>query len=495
MKKIKPFLAIFFVISIAFVSCKDDDETVEFPVVDQTEINNPINNFVWKAMNSWYNWQPNVANLADSKDDDIKSYYTYLNSYSTPESLFESLLYDEGTTDRFSWFVEDYNEQGASFRGVNDAYGFEFDLTRLCEGCNEVLGFVTYVVPNSPAADAGIMRGDLFYKFDGVELNLDNYRIVNNFYDGEITSISLGFNTLENGVIVPNNVEKTLTIREVVENPVLYSDVITDNAGTKIGYLVYNGFKYTFHEELNNVFGTFKSEGITELVLDLRYNGGGSVLTSAYLASMIYGGASENEIFAKLIYNSKHSDEGGYYPFFNSAYIYDKDGEYSGNNATINRLNSLTKLYVITSSSTASASEMIINGLAPYMSVIKIGTTTYGKNVGSITLYDSSDFGEDGANPLHTNALQPIVFQIYNKLDQSDYTQGFIPDYEVIEYASQIKPFGNIEEPLLKKALDLISGVSSKQSLADKNMFRTGKSIFNSLDKKKYAKEMYIIPE
>ncbi|UMB54572.1 S41 family peptidase [Lutibacter sp. A64] len=494
MNKINSFIAILLISSIAFVSCNKDDDDISNNFIDTTKIDNQVNHFVWKAMNSWYNWQPNVTNLADTKDDDFDAYYDYLNSYSTPESLFETLLYNKGTTDRFSWFIEDYNEQGASFRGVNDAYGFEFDLTRLCSDCDEVLGYVTYVVPNSPASDAGMQRGDFFYKFDGVELTIDNYGVVNNFYDGEITSISLAFNTLENGVITPNNIEKTLVIREVVENPVLYSDVITNDAGTKIGYLVYNGFKYTFHEELNNVFADFKAEGIQELVLDLRYNGGGSVLTSAYLASMIYGAASENDVFAKLIYNSKHTDEGGYYPFFNSAYVYDKEGDYT-NDVTINRLNSLTKLYVITSGSTASASEMIINGLSPYMSVVKIGTTTYGKNVGSITLYDSPDFGEDGASTSHTNALQPIVFQIYNKLDESDYTQGFTPDYEVIEYASQIKPFGNVEEPLLKTALDLISGVSSKSNLASKNLFKTGETIFNSLDKKKYSKEMYIIPQ
>jgi carboxyl-terminal processing protease len=328
-----------------------------------------------------------------------------------------------------------------------------------------------------------------------IELNLDNYRIVNNYYDGEITSISLEFNTIENGVIVPNDVQANLIIREVVENPVFYSDIITNDAGTKIGYLVYNGFKYTFHEELNNVFGNFKSEGIQELVLDLRYNGGGSVLTSAYLASMIYGGASENDVFAKLIYNAKHSDEGGYYPFFDTAYVYDKDGEYSGSDANINRLNSLTRLYVITSGSTASASEMVINGLAPYLSeVIKIGTTTYGKNVGSITLYDSPDFKKTGANSAHTNAMQPIVFQIYNKFDESDYTQGFAPDYEVIERASQMKPFGDLEEPLLKAALDLISGVGSKTSLS-RTQSLENLELFNSLDVKKHSKEMYIIPE
>ena len=494
MKKINPFLVFFLALGFTFISCNKDDDPPK-RILDKTKIDNPINHFVWQAMNSWYNWQPNVSNLADSKDDNLETYYDYLNSYSTPESLFESLLYDKGNTDRFSWFVEDYEEQGASFRGVNDAYGFEFGVARLCDGCSEIIGFVTYVVPNSPAADAGIQRGDLFYKFDGVELNIDNYRVVNNFYDDEITSITIEFNTINNGTIVPNNVEKTLNIREVVENPVFYSDIITNNAGTKIGYLVYNGFKYTFHEELNNVFGDFKAAGITELVLDLRYNGGGSVLTSAYLASMIYGGASENETFAKLIYNSKHADEGGFYPFFNKAFIYDKDGEYSGNEATINRLNSLTKLYVITSRSTASASEMIINGLTPYMSVIKVGTTTYGKNVGSITLYDSSNFKKEGVNTLHTNALQPIVFQIYNKLDESEYTQGFTPDYNVVEFASQIKPFGDMEESLLKTALDHISGAISKPSLAKKSKFETGPSLFNSLDIKKHAKEMYIIPE
>ena len=495
MKRISPLLTIFLFVSIVFVSCNKDDDEIINPIVDDTKLDNPINNFVWKAMNSWYNWQPNVTNLADTKDDNLESYYTFLNSYATPEDLFDNLLYDAGNTDRYSWFIDDYNDQNASFRGINDAYGFEFDLAKLCTTCNEVIGYVTYVVPNSPASDANMKRGDMFYKFDGIELNLDNYGVVNNFYDGEITSISLEFNTIDNGVIVPNNVEANLIIREVVENPVFYSDVITNDAGTKIGYLVYNGFKYTFHEELNNVFANFKSEGITELVLDLRYNGGGSVLTSAYLASMIYGGASESEVFAKLIYNSKHSDEGGYYPFFDTAYIYDKDGEYSGNEVNINRLNSITRLYVITSGNTASASEMIINGLTPYLSeVVKIGTTTYGKNVGSVTLYDSPDFTKSGVNTAHTNAMQPIVFQIYNKLDESDYTQGFTPDYEVFERASLIKPFGDLEEPLLKTALDLISGVSSKSNLA-KTQKLEYLEIFRSLDTKKHAKEMYIIPE
>ena len=90
--------------------------------------------------------------------------------------------------------------------------------------------------------------------------------------------------------------------------------------------------------------------------------------------------------------------------------------------------------------------------------------------------------------------MQPIVFQIYNKFDESDYTQGFAPDYEVFERASQMKPFGDLEEPLLKAALDLISGVGSKTSLS-RTQSLENLELFNSLDVKKHSKEMYIIPE
>ncbi len=410
------------------INCSKDDSNPPEPVVEGITLNNEINNFVWKGMNNAYYWQSNVANLSDTKNDDLDTYYTYLNGYSDPEALFETLLYDAGTTDRFSWYIKDYNEQNASFRGVSDSYGFDFGLSKLCSSCNEVIGYVTYVVPNSPASDAGIKRGDIFYKFNDVVLDVNNYSVINAYYNDN--SIDMDFATIVNGEITPNDVNASLTIREVVENPVFYSDVITNDQGKKIGYLVYNGFKYTFHDELNTIFSNFKTQNIDELVLDLRYNGGGSVLTSAYLASMIHAGAADGDVFAKLTHNSKNTQENSYYPFFDKANIYDKDGEYSGEE-NINRVSGLTRMFVITSRNTASASEMIINGLKPFISVITVGTTTYGKNVGSYTVYDSPDFTENNANPNHTIALQPITFKIFNKLDQSEYTLGFEPDYDM----------------------------------------------------------------
>ncbi len=471
-------------LTFLFISCDKDDDAVA-----EVKLENEINDFVWKGLNEHYYWQENVADLADSKRDDVNAFNTYLNGHSESKDLFESLLFEKGETDRFSWFIENYEDQQASFRGVNDAFGFEFSLARVTEDGNDVIGYVTYVVPNSPASDAGMKRADIFNVFDGVSLNLDNYRVVNNYYSK--STISMKFATINNGSIVSNGEEASLTLRKVTENPVHYSSIIS-NGSTKVGYLVYNGFKYTFHDELNAIFGEFKSAGIQELVLDLRYNGGGSVLTSAYLASMIHAGAGTNDVFGKLIYNSKNSDENGAYPFFNEARIYDKEGEYTGSNASINRLSSLSRIYVITSDNTASASEMIINGLSPYMTVIKVGTTTYGKNVGSFTVYDSPDFGATGANTNHKNAMQPITFKIFNKLDQSDYTKGFEPDYEQVEYISDMKSFGDPQEPLLKVALNHIAGIIPRPQDVKELELQT-EHIFSSFDKKPFSKEMYQI--
>jgi C-terminal processing protease CtpA/Prc len=374
---------------------------------------------------------------------------------------------------------------------VSDSFGFDFGLVRICDTCDEILGFVSYVTPNSPASDAGLKRGDLFYTFNGTELTANNYTVVNGYYSDN--SISMGFATLEDGIIIPNNKEVDLSLRVVMENPVFYSEIITSAQGKKIGYLVYNAFNYTYHGELNDVFGEFKSNNIEELILDLRYNGGGQGLTASFLASMIYGNASDEEIFAKIINNNKHSDENFYYPFFNNASIYNKEGEYTGQDVPINRLSNLNKLYVITSDDTASASELIINGLTPYMTVIKVGTTTYGKNVGSHTIYDSPDYTINGVNPNHTIALQPISSKAFNKLDQSDYTQGFTPDYEVIDYVSQMKDFGDKDETLLKATLDIIAGSVAKVSALEKPDIAT-EVIFKSVDKKPFSKELIVEP-
>jgi len=453
--------------------------------------NNEINDFVWKGMNSWYNWQSNVDDLADSKDDNNVAYTSFLNSYDEPKDLFQGLLYDHPNTDRFSWFVEDYVVQNNQFQGISLSFGLRLQGVTLSDGDgstdDDAILYVRYVAPDSPASNAGINRGDIINAIDGTVLKDSNYAAVTSKLGNE--TVTLSFVSESAGTLTFIE-DKTITAVELSENPVHFKKVFNDINGKKVGYLVYNGFRSSYNDELNEAFAFFDAEGVNELVLDLRLNGGGSVLTSAYLASMVYASAG-TDIFAELTFNSKHSNQNGAYDFQNILNIYNSDGNKTGDEA-INRLSTVAQLYVLTSGSTASASEMIINGLKAFIPVKVIGTTTFGKNVGSITLYDSSNFEFKNVNPNHLNAMQPIVFQIFNKLGQSDYTQGFDPDIEVKEYQfwNNILPFGDENEVVLKAALDDIRGVSAKSLPI--SLYKNMKEFEVLPLEKRFDREMYI---
>lgn len=476
-----------FITGFIFWSCSDKDDDAFVPNPSE---NLEVQDFIWKGLNEWYFWQPDVTDLGDNRFSSNEAYQNFLGNYSDPENLFDHLLYQPGNTDRFSWIVDDYEELLNSFRGESEAFGFEIGGLVQVNDNEDVILYIAYVVPDSPADDAGMQRGDIVYKFDDVELNTQNYEVVNNFYRN--TSIKLEFATVNDGVITSTGEVANLSTRTVQENPVHFSDIIDYN-GRKIGYLVYNGFRNTYNGELNDVFGSFKNEGINELVLDLRYNGGGSVETSTYLASMINGEAAANDIFAKSVYNTKHQEQNHSDTFADDARIFDKStGDYTGDKVEINRLTSLNRVYILTSESTASASEMIINGLGPYMEVITIGETTYGKNVGSFTLFDSPNFTQNNINPNHKYAMQPITFTIYNKDDESDYTHGFDPDIEVKEFQSyeDLKQFGDTEESLFRAALNHISGISLRSVTPEYSNVQELKG----LKEKPFSKEMYIAP-
>ncbi|REH48805.1 C-terminal processing protease CtpA/Prc [Tenacibaculum gallaicum] len=470
------------------LSCSKDDKIIPkdgAEPVDEVKLNNKENNFVWKAMNSWYNWQEDVPNLVDSKDDNTNNYYTYLNSYGTPNDLFESLLYQYGEVDKFSWFIEDYIEQEKAFQGTSTSFGFRPVSVKVSE--TTIILLVTKVSENSPASEKGLKRGDIIIGIDGQKFTADNFNTVVKNYSNNTVEFILGES---DGVTEKSKV--SLTKREVNDNAIQLAKVFNDINGKKVGYLVYNGFRSSYDKELNNAFADFKAEGIQELILDFRYNGGGSVLTCGYLASMIYGeGTAEQDVFAKTVYNKKHTDRGFTLPFLNGIFQYDSDGNYlQGQDIPLNRLTGLSKIYVITSSSTASASEMIINGLRPYIDVITVGKTTYGKNVGSITLYDSptTDYTDKSkATTTHKMAMQPITFQIFNKQNQSDYVNGFSANIEVNEFSSwnNFLPFGNENEILLKTILDNIKGVASKPQRP------SNIQVIDNLQENRFEQEMY----
>ncbi|MDD4486936.1 MAG: S41 family peptidase, partial [Proteiniphilum sp.] len=225
----------------------------------------------------------------------------------------------------------------------------------------------------------------------------------------------------------------------------------------RIGYLVYHFFARDKGDDSNSYdkllmqkLTTMKSQGINEMVLDLRYNGGGAVSSAIALSSALVKDRSTSNILVTSQYNSIIHRE------MTKAYgsDYNKDlfiDRVEGTTISIPALN-LPRLYVLTSSWTASASEFVINGLRPYMDVILIGETTFGKNVGSITLFEEDE-------PNNKWGLQPIVVKYFNSKGESDFTTGFTPNYEVDEFADlYLYPFGDSNDPMLGKALSLITG-------------------------------------
>lgn len=457
---------------------------------DEQPIDSNLNNFTWKAMNAWYNWQANVPALADNVDDNTGNYNNYLNQFPTPEALFQSLLFQKGETDRFSWFVDDYVKQQRQFQGISTTFGFRFELVKNINNTDKVILYIQHVSKNSPADKAGFKRGDIINAINDNIMTKSNYKSVLQNYFAQTAKFSF---TEKDGTTF--KISKEISRSVVADNPIYLSKIFENINGKKVGYLVYNGFRSSYNDELNAEFAKFKTANIQELILDLRINGGGSVQTCGYLASMIYADG-KTEKFAELRFNNKRSKQNDTYSFSNSLEIFNTTSTKSVGTQTINRLSGLSKIYVLTSDNTASASEMIINGLRPFITVKTVGTTTYGKNVGSITLYDSPNSlytNPNTANPSHKKALQPIVFQIYNKDGKSNYKKGFEPTIKVEEskFWNAILPFGDENELLLKAALDDIRGTSSP-SARFSTTNNTAEKISIEVGENKFEKEMYI---
>ena len=196
------------------------------------------------------------------------------------------------------------------------------------------------------------------------------------------------------------------------------------------------------------VFGRFKSKGVNELIIDLRYNGGGYVTSSDLLTNLIVKdlGTRVNTVMNKKIYNDSYTQtlnkQSG-----TSAFVTNFQNE-------PNNLGNLNRVFVLTANNTASASELVINNLKPFMDVLLVGEHTYGKNVGSFTITDDQKRWNFG--------LQPITFKIANSLGQSDYgtVNGFAPNYLVVDNVLPFKLLGDPSETVLNKALNIIGGVA-----------------------------------
>lgn len=461
---------------IALSACKDDSKE-ELSAKDLE-----INNFIWENMSMYYLWTENVPELNPSKYLTQKDLNSYLNQYGDHESFFNSLLYKRGIIDRFSWIVDDYGELEKGFKGESKSMGFDYMLG-VFEGSDEIFGIVRYVVKGSPADIAGLKRGDAFTKINNTQLTISNYE---NLLSKE--SYSLNIAGISNNTIYDKHYSISMVAAEIQENPI-YLDTIYHYGQYTIGYLVYNGFMPNYDNQLNAVFAKFKTNKINKLILDLRYNPGGAESSATYLASMIYS-TDTTKIFVKNSFNSQlqqylEKEYGSRYFNIYFKNMIEADADNGLKQEPINSLG-LSDLYVITSRSSASASELLINGLRPYIPVTIIGDTTYGKYVGSITIKDYNSQGV--VNPNHKWAMQPIVLKISNINGVSDYYNGLPSDVYTIEDWGNLLPFGYKIETMFSAAISHILNKNTVKS----NKNNTIRTIAERNDLVPHKREMYV---
>lgn len=462
-------------------SCTDKDEEnggdPTPPAVGKSE-NEKINKWIYDEMSFQYFWNTSIP-------DESK-----LNFKAQPDAFFNSLIYNYNTLtgDRFSYMEKDgvnyYPSTTKAYSaGTTEKYndiGFDFQAYRFVN--DEVKIFVNYVKEGSSASKQkdGIKRGDIIGKIDGNALNVDNWLAL--IYSGK-SSLKLEFE---------NRSALTLEATPVLaENPIFMDTILILN-NKKIGYIVYNFFandkgddSYEYAVAINKIFENY-TNNIDELILDLRYNGGGYVESGNYIASAIVPKRNTPgvTVYTQREYNERFDTylreeyKSSYHQYVNE-YFSDKIGRNRNIKGSVAKLE-MPRLYVITSERTASASEQIINGLGggQYVDVQIIGEQTTGKNMESFAIEDEDN--EDNSWVLHP--LSSRSFHSKAKTSAENlYYNGFDPTYGGItnEYFTKIGdfmyldeviyPLGDRREKLLSLALNCIAGKPAPKVRATKS--------------------------
>lgn len=397
-----------------------------------------VNDWILKNMKESYYWNTNIPASP--------------NFNQTPPAFFSSLL--KRPEDRYSWIQDNFEELLANLSGVSKESGIDYELFRVGNNPVYLAAIITYVKKGSPAEAAGIVRGDVFFEINGQPVAYTGLQSqVNSFVNSLGANHTLGIRK----IVTASNGQDSLTdarnvnlnVLELAENP-LYLDSVYTIEGKKIGYFMYNFFapdkgdgSFAYDQQMDAVFGRFKTAGVQHLILDLRYNPGGDARSTINLGSNIVKGLDPSKEFFHRKFNE--TLEAALKAEYGEEFLVSKF------TAEANNIGSqLTDFIILTSSGSASASELIINGLRPYMNVYLIGDTTEGKNLGSISIYEENDARNKWG-------MQPIVSRAFNSLNQSDYSDGFAPN-EKYQETFYLGVLGDVREPMLAKALTRILG-------------------------------------
>ena len=294
--------------------------------------------------------------------------------------------------DRWTELTDDYDKLSSGLEGVSTTYGCDIVLMKL-DNVN-ICAVVTVVYASSPARKAGLKRGDVIVKINGKNMTQSNYykMVTEDFLYSPECKVTL-----------IDGKEVAMTAVTMYEDPVVYRSVF-DIGGKKVGYLVYNSFTLRSINKLLGVFEGFKLAGVTELILDLRYNGGGYLTTEEMLASMMAPEVNvrNGDVFQQEVYNKAMTDfytqKGGadaLKTFFKTKFTWKEgDSAFSSSCDSQSGHLELNRLYALIDSGTASASESLLVGLMPYLDITLIGQQTHGKFCTGIT-YGAQEWYDD----------------------------------------------------------------------------------------------------
>jgi len=376
----------FIIASVFFVGCgSSDDFGGQSDSV--TCSNDEQKQFVWDVMQDWYLWNDLLPAQIDVDD------------YASPEALLDALTA--------------YSPDDGSGQPIDQSRGFSFinsaaaDAQFFGEGKFEGFGFsiryeasddlrLTRVFSGSPAAIGGLARGQRIVELNGRTIAQINAA------EGVIAvfgTTPLDFTMRETG---GNQFTVSLAHAIVTIDPVPLTRIIDAGAGHMVGYMELATFISTADPVFDTVFANFRENDvvINDLILDLRYNGGGLVSTAQLLGDYLGGDVAENLVFSVTQFNADRAAQYDFTEFF----------ERLGNSM------SLSRLVVIATSGTASASELVTNSMSPHVAVTIVGSTTYGKPVGQ----SGFTFCE--------KILRPVTFQTVNADGVGDYFDGLPVD-------------------------------------------------------------------
>jgi C-terminal processing protease CtpA/Prc len=391
---------LFFITFVFFTSCKKDVS----PVTSTDLLNQQARDVLDSLMNDWYYWYKNlpVVNLSDYKD---------------PYELMDALRYKQ--LDRWS-FVADYEAFVASMQGSFVGHGIRLGL----DPSGNVR--IVQIYNNSPMYSLGVRRGWIVKQLNGTDLAPIFISADAAAYNQLIGPATAGrSNTFL--FQIPDGKDTTITTPKAnfTVNSVILNDTLHLKSGIT-GHLVFDEFIEPSSLELQEAFNYLTQNNVTDLILDLRYNSGGILDVATDLASYIAGTARFSTPFFKMDYNDKKSS-------YNSVTNFN----------TISYPLSLSRIVIICTRETASASETVINGLKPFLDVKLVGDTTNGKPTGMNVWSYADKF-----------IFAPITFKLVNSADQGDFFAGLPPDKYVPDDITH--DFSDRNESCLKEAISFL---------------------------------------